>query len=280
MNNLQIISTETLNKLTTKRAGETKFFEQAKYLSNTSELSSELARTEVKFVLFGIKEDIGVLANTGQAGAKNTWDVMLKALLNLQSNQFTTPENTLVLGHLEFSDLYARLSELKTEKSLQTYRKSVEIIDQSVSQLVYEIVKAGKIPILIGGGHNNAYGAIKGSASALGTKINALNFDAHSDLRALEGRHSGNGFRYAMGSAILDEEAPDQVKYRTQPYLLGPAEPYEMVGDVPNVVFPCAALHDIEEDKLAIYYGAADTVVALAFGKLSEVVQYTKENSL
>ena len=89
-----------------------------------------------------------------------------------------------------------------------------------------------------------------------------------------------NGFRYAMGSAILEEHAPDQVKYRTQPYLLGPAEPYEMVGDVPNVVFPCAALHDIEEDKLAIYYGAADTVVAMAFGKLSEVVQYTKENSL
>ena len=86
MNNLQIISTETLNKLTTKRAGETKFFEQAKYLSNTSELSSELARTEVKFVLFGIKEDIGVLANNGQPGAKDTWEVALKSLLNLLSS--------------------------------------------------------------------------------------------------------------------------------------------------------------------------------------------------
>ena len=204
MNNLQIISTETLTELTTQRTGETKFFEQVQYLSDSNELSSALACSKVKFVLFGIKEDIGVLANTGQAGAKNTWDVVLKALLNLQSNQFTTPENTLVLGHLEFSDLYARLSELKTEKSLQTYRKSVEIIDQSVSQLVNEIVKAGKIPILIGGGHNNAYGAIKGSASALGTKINALNFDAHSDLRALEGRHSGNGFRYAIEDGFLD----------------------------------------------------------------------------
>jgi beta-1,4-mannooligosaccharide/beta-1,4-mannosyl-N-acetylglucosamine phosphorylase len=89
-----------------------------------------------------------------------------------------------------------------------------------------------------------------------------------------------NGFRYAMGSAILDENEPDKVKYRTQPYLLGPAELYETTGDVPNVLFPCAALHDLKEDKLAIYYGAADTVVAMAFGKLSEVVQYTKENSL
>jgi beta-1,4-mannooligosaccharide/beta-1,4-mannosyl-N-acetylglucosamine phosphorylase len=89
-----------------------------------------------------------------------------------------------------------------------------------------------------------------------------------------------NGFRYAMGSAILDTHEPDKVKYRTQPYLLGPAEQYEMVGDVPNVVFPCAALHDIENDKLAVYYGAADTVVAIAFAHLSEVVSFTKENSL
>ena len=53
-----------------------------------------------------------------------------------------------------------------------------------------------------------------------------------------------------------------------------------MIGDVPNVVFPCAALHDFEEDKLAIYYGAADTAVAVAFGKLSEVIEFTKQNSL
>ena len=89
-----------------------------------------------------------------------------------------------------------------------------------------------------------------------------------------------NGFRYAMGSALLDTDQPDIVKYRTQPYLLGPAETYEMVGDVPNVVFPCAALHDVEADKLAVYYGAADTVVAMAFGHLSEVIKFTKENSL
>ncbi len=88
-----------------------------------------------------------------------------------------------------------------------------------------------------------------------------------------------NGFRYAMGAAILDKEQPDIVKYRTRDYLLGPAVNYEQVGDVPNVVFPCAALHDIEEDKIAIYYGAADTVVALAFGHISEIIEFTKNNS-
>ena len=109
MNNLQIISTETLNRITTKRAGETKFFELVKYLKNTTHLPSILEDSEVKFVLFGIKEDIGVLANNGRAGAKDTWDVALKSLLNLQSNQFTNPSNVLLLGHLDFSELYDTL---------------------------------------------------------------------------------------------------------------------------------------------------------------------------
>jgi beta-1,4-mannooligosaccharide/beta-1,4-mannosyl-N-acetylglucosamine phosphorylase len=87
-----------------------------------------------------------------------------------------------------------------------------------------------------------------------------------------------NGYRYAMGSALLDLEDPSKVLYRTQPYLLGPAAPYELAGDVPNVVFPCAALHD--GDRVAVYYGAADTVVGLAFGHISEIIAFTKANSL
>ena len=83
-----------------------------------------------------------------------------------------------------------------------------------------------------------------------------------------------------MGAAILDENEPDKVKYRSQPYLLAPAELYEMTGDVPNVVFPCAALHSHEEDKLALYYGAADTCTGVAYGKISEVVDFVKNNSL
>jgi beta-1,4-mannooligosaccharide/beta-1,4-mannosyl-N-acetylglucosamine phosphorylase len=89
-----------------------------------------------------------------------------------------------------------------------------------------------------------------------------------------------NGFRYSMGAAILDANKPEIVKYRTKPYLLSPQTTYECVGDVPNVVFPCASLHSHEEDKVAIYYGAADTVVGLVFGKLSEIIEFTKKNSL
>ena len=204
MNNLQIITTETLERITNKRSGETKFFEHAKYISNSNDLTSMLADSEVKFVIFGIKEDIGVLANNGQPGAKDTWEVALKSLLNLQGNQFTNPYNVLILGHLDFRDLYDVLSTVKSDQLQHTYRTYVEKIDQCVTQLVSTIVKAGKTPILIGGGHNNAYGAIKGSSLALNTKINVLNFDAHTDLRALEGRHSGNGFSYAIEEGYVD----------------------------------------------------------------------------
>ena len=86
------------------------------------------------------------------------------------------------------------------------------------------------------------------------------------------------GYRYSMGAAILDRNNPEKVLYRTQPYLLAPAEPYELTGDVPGVVFPCASL--VDGDKVAIYYGAADTVVALAFTRLSVLLPYIKANSL
>ena len=61
-----------------------------------------------------------------------------------------------------------------------------------------------------------------------------------------------------------------------QDYLLSPQVPYEQVGDVPNVVFPCAALVERETDRLTIYYGAADTVVCLAHGQLSEILDFVR----
>jgi beta-1,4-mannooligosaccharide/beta-1,4-mannosyl-N-acetylglucosamine phosphorylase len=88
---------------------------------------------------------------------------------------------------------------------------------------------------------------------------------------------SCNGFVYSFGAALLDLDEPWKVLARSEPYLLAPQAPYERTGDVPNVAFPCAAL--TEGDKLAIYYGGADTVVCLAFGYISEVVDFVKNNS-
>lgn len=84
------------------------------------------------------------------------------------------------------------------------------------------------------------------------------------------------GLNYSMGAAILDIDKPWKVKYRAKPYLLSPRTQYECMGDVPNVVFPCAALCDAPTGRIAIYYGAADTVVAMAYTQVDELVEFIK----
>ena len=91
---------------------------------------------------------------------------------------------------------------------------------------------------------------------------------------------SCNGFTYSMGAAILDKNEPWKVLHRADSFLLAPHELYETVGDVPNVVFPCAALCDAGSGKIAIYYGAADTSVALAFTTIDDTVNYILEHDM
>ena len=91
---------------------------------------------------------------------------------------------------------------------------------------------------------------------------------------------SCNGYVYAFGSALLDREQPWKVIARSGPYLISPREIYELTGDVPNVTFPCAALHDPETGRIAVYYGCADTVTGLAFGYIPEIIEWTKKNSI
>ena len=88
-----------------------------------------------------------------------------------------------------------------------------------------------------------------------------------------------NGYVYSIGGAILDIENPSIVKYRCENFLLTPEEWYEERGFVPNVTFPCATIHDAESGRIAIYYGAADTYVGLAFTTVKEIVGYMKEKS-
>ncbi|MCB2214243.1 glycoside hydrolase family 130 protein [bacterium] len=91
---------------------------------------------------------------------------------------------------------------------------------------------------------------------------------------------SCNGFVYSFGAALLDLDEPWRVIRRGAPYLLSPQKYYENVGDVPNVAFPCAALYDEPSGQIAIYYGGADTVTALAFCKLDEVLEWLKANAM
>jgi len=89
---------------------------------------------------------------------------------------------------------------------------------------------------------------------------------------------SCNGYVYAAGAALLDLDEPWRVLHRAAPYLLAPRELYECVGDVPNVVFPCAAVVDEASGRLTLYYGCADTCVSVAECGLGELIAFVKAN--
>lgn len=150
--------------------------------------------SQVKFVLLGICEDVGVQLNRGIGGTRTAWYSFLKAFLHIQSTERLTGDDIGIYGHLDFTEL---------EISQETMRH----IDREVSEIVVEIAASGKIPIVIGGGHNNAYPILKGVSEAKKQAIHALNLDAHSDFRQKEGRHSGNGFRYAFEAGFLQKYA-------------------------------------------------------------------------
>jgi len=80
------------------------------------------------------------------------------------------------------------------------------------------------------------------------------------------------GARYLLGAVLLDLKDPSKVIGKTKSYILAPLAIYEQTGRVPNVVFACGCIADYKEDRLRVYYGAADTCIGLATGKISEIV--------
>lgn len=188
------------------REGERKFGEKVQVISEVDTALDDLKKSSATYVLLGIKESVGVKANKGVQGTESAWDFALKALLNTQNSPFNKGKKLMVLGCLEFDDQMKKASKLNINNpnELSKLYHLVSEIDTVVTNLIFKIVSAGKIPIIIGGGHNNAYGNIKGTSLALNKAINAINFDAHTDFRSLEGRHSGNGFSYAFKEGFLD----------------------------------------------------------------------------
>jgi formiminoglutamase len=205
MEKLILFTINDLAKITNHRSGEIKFGEKMLTVPKQTDPISFLKKCDAKYVLFGIPEDIGVRANFGRPGAASAWDSAIKSIANIQHNRFCKGSQLLVLGQLDVCE------EMKEVKNLdfndvndrKKLSQLVEIIDKEVSHIIFNIIKSGKTPIIIGGGHNNAYGNIKGTALAKGKPINAINFDAHSDFRILEGRHSGNGFSYVYEEGFL-----------------------------------------------------------------------------
>lgn len=85
-------------------------------------------------------------------------------------------------------------------------------------------------------------------------------------------RTTAAGCIYRVGLALLDGEDPTRLIKRSDQWILGPRESYETVGDVGNVVFPCGWV--VKGDTLLCYYGAADSCIALASARFSDVLDF------
>lgn len=88
-----------------------------------------------------------------------------------------------------------------------------------------------------------------------------------------------SGYVYSAGALILDRDDPTKIIYRSSDFLLTPAESYEMMGFVPNVVFPTAVVADQATGRMAIYYGCADTYTSVAFTTVDRVVDFVKKHN-
>jgi formiminoglutamase len=205
MEKLIPFSISDLAKVTNHRSGEVKFGEKMITVPKGENCHNFLKVCEAKYALFGIPEDVGIRANYGRPGAHSAWESAIKSIANIQHNRFCKGSQIVVLGKLDVAQEMEQAKDLDFNATADRKLLSelVHRIDKEVVHLINSIIKCGKIPIIIGGGHNNAYGNIKGTALGLGKPINAINFDAHSDFRILEGRHSGNGFSYAYEEGFL-----------------------------------------------------------------------------
>ncbi len=205
---------QDLLSVTNKRRFETKLGERLQVVVNAENLEQSLKESKAKFVIFGIPEDIGVRANFGVGGTGSAWEPFLSSFVNIQSNDFIEGSDILLLGRFDFTeieDLIEKNAHNFNEK-VDAYRHAVNQVDEAVEPLVKLVTQFNKIPIAIGGGHNNAYPLIKGAAKGLYkaghiplASINCINLDAHADFRPLEGRHSGNAFSYAEEDGFLQK---------------------------------------------------------------------------
>ncbi len=197
---LQIFSEKNIHEFISVRDGEIKLGSCVQTIYNSKKIQEELNNSSAQFVILGVPEDIGVQMNYGNPGAHTAFIPALKALLNTQQNQFINGQNILILGYLDCLDDVLEFNANNRNEGHELVKK----LDNELSQWVSTIVKSSKIPIIIGGGHNNAYGNIKGLSEAKNNAVNVVNLDAHTDLRKLGERHSGNGFSYALNRGFLD----------------------------------------------------------------------------
>lgn len=204
---LTYFSSQDIEPYQNKRPNEKHLADQIKLANQQESLHANLVQAQqagVKYVIVGIPEDIGPRANCGKGGADRGWANFLSVFLNQQANEFFNWQQCLLLGHVELTDLQKQSYQATcSDHKLDTLRALCEQVDARVKSILTPIFEVGLEAIVIGGGHNNAYPIIESLKKASNQSVACSNLDPHADFRDLEGRHSGNPFRYAYQAGSL-----------------------------------------------------------------------------
>ncbi|MBY5993200.1 formimidoylglutamase [Ferrimonas balearica] len=206
---LSLATPQALGQWLRHRPGEQHLGEHLLLPTPNADLTTVLARAReqgARYVLLGVPEDLGPRANCGRGGSDAAWDAFLMQFLNLQANDHRGGSDILMLGQLDVADLQQQAATLDNARAddLARLRALTAELDARLTPVIRAITEAGLEPLVIGGGHNNAYPILKGASLALDRPLAAVNLDPHADFRATEGRHSGNGFAYAWESGALN----------------------------------------------------------------------------
>lgn len=208
-NLLHIFDRPFVESHTSIREGEHKIGQTIALLDHEGDMVDALRDCNVKFALIFVPEDIGVRANLGRPGASKTWEPALRGICNLQDNYYLSGAEMLLLGALDVDDLMeeADRADASTPEGLAKLRELTSQVDDRLRTILAQIYKADIFPIIIGGGHNNSYPNLVSWCDVNDSVLSCINLDPHADYRNMEGRHSGNGFRYAHEEGGLDRYA-------------------------------------------------------------------------
>lgn len=180
----QLFNSEWLEKYFVRRVGEIRVGDVC------------IRNSNARFVILGIEESIGPIANRGGIGAENAFESFLSVFLNTQVYDGCRIEDIEILGSIKHVSIFS---------SFENASDQVKELDDFVLEVLSKYISFDQIPIVIGGGHNNAYPLIKWSSGK--GLLNVINLDPHADCRETNVRHSGNSFSFALNDRVLNEYA-------------------------------------------------------------------------
>ena len=198
---LNIFNQYEINELVKKKKNEIKLGEKVSVINEDNDFFEEVKNSAATFIVIGVPEDIGTKVNGEQGGTHKAFFPAIEAFLNTQENQFIKGKSILMLGYLDYLDTVDSFVADDAEKGDYLVKQ----IDKDLAELIHFLISIDKVPIIIGGGHNNAYGAIKGLSTAKNQSINAINFDMLTGLYSTDIRHNENAFSYAINDGYLDK---------------------------------------------------------------------------